>query len=342
MKSKLRYLLLILVCIGAYFVYRAYQVVYAPNVMGLKAPHYLYVAPDRSWSSLQMELDTLLSKPNEFYLLADFKGLKDKVKSGRYLIENGLSNNTLVNRLRAGIQEPIRLTLNMAYTLEQVAGQASRALQTDSLSILHYLEGPEVLADFGLERQDLLGLFMANTYEFYWNTSPKDFVRRMLSESEKFWQKRAQLVQSSGLNQWEILTLASIVESETARPDEMPKVARLYLNRLEKRKKLESDPTVIYAHQIAYPDTSIARVWLKHLSIESPYNTYKYAGLPPGPIRIPDPRSIDAVLNAEQHAYLFMCADPDRPGYHSFAQTYRQHQVNSAKYHRWATLNGIH
>lgn len=341
MKSKLLYLLLIIALIGGYFAYRAYQVVYAPNVSGLNEAHYLYIAPNRDWTDLQHELDTILTRPNEFYLLAEYKGLNGKVKSGRYLIENGLSNNTLVNRLRAGIQEPVRLTLNMAYTIPQVAGQAGRALHADSLTILNYLQGPEVRADFGIESQDLLGIFMANTYEFYWNASPKEFVQRMLKESEKFWQSRAELVQKSGLNQWEIITLASIVESETAKADEMPKVAGLYLNRLKRGIKLESDPTVIYAHRIAHPDTSIARVWLKYLSIDSPYNTYKYAGLPPGPIRIPDPRSIDAVLNAEHHSYVFMCADPDRPGYHNFAQSYRQHQINSAKYHRWASRNGI-
>jgi UPF0755 protein len=342
MKRKLLSLLLVFTLIAGYFAWRGYQIAFANNVSMAVSYYELFVAPKTTWEELKAELDSVLIRPEDFRLLAEWKDLPGNVKSGRYTIHHNLNNNTLVNRLRAGIQDPVLLTLNMARDLADVAGQAGKHLQADSLAFIKYLESEAVLSDFGLEPTDLPGIFLSNTYEFYWNTSPKDFVKRMLRESSRFWEKRATLLEQSGLSQAEVITLASIVESETAKADEMPKVAGLYLNRLEKGIKLQSDPTVIYAHQLANKDTVIRRVWNKYLSIDSPYNTYKYAGLPPGPIRIPDPRSIDAVLKAEKHSYIFMCADPDRPGYHAFARTNRQHNVNRAKYQRWANQNGIY
>lgn len=342
MKKILLYLLLILILIGAFVGYRAYQIIYAPNVINPDFESaYIYVHPEDDLASLMPRLEKYLQEPEDFTKLAAYKDLNSKLKPGRYALESGMSNNVLVNRLRAGIQEPVRVIINMAYDLAGIAGQAARYLQPDSTKFLDYLRGPQVLEDFNISAKELPGFFLANTYEFYWNTDPKGFVKRMLQESTRFWEARAAQLEASSLNRSEIIILASIVESETAKADEMPKVAGLYLNRLRRNMKLQSDPTLIYILKQSHPDTVIRRVYNRDKLLESPYNTYKHVGLPPGPIRIPDPRSIDAVLNADQHNYIFMCADPDRPGYHAFARSNAEHERNANRYRQWATENGI-
>lgn len=341
MKKTLLIIALIIGLIGAYIAYRAYTIIWGPNVRDFKSTTYFYVSPDESLKELIPRLDTILIDVESFALLAEAKKLDQSLKPGRYAIETGLNNNTLVNRFRAGIQEPVRVTVNMAMDLKGLAGQAARYLEPDSIAFLQYLEGEEVLSDFDISRAELPGFFLANTYEFYWNTSPQKFVQRMLQESERFWNKRQDLLQRSALNRSEILCLASIVESETSKTSEMRKVAGLYINRLQKGIKLQSDPTVIFALKQEDPGLVVRRVYTKDLSIDSPYNTYKYTGLPPGPIRIPDPRSIDAVLNADKHDFIYMCADPERPGYHAFARTLRQHNINGEKYRAWADQAGI-
>lgn len=342
MKKILFIILALLILIGAILAYQMYRLAYAPNVRDFGKTEYIFIEAHESLDEVSERLDSLLIDRRSFELLASMKDLDKSLKPGRYALEPGMTNNTLVNRLRAGIQEPVQLTINMALNLPGLAGQAAQYLEPDSLEFLQYLEGEAILEDFNIRRQEVPGFFLANTYEFYWNTSPKAFVRRMLQESERFWQKRQGLLQACPLNRHQVITLASIVESETSMTDEMPRVAGLYLNRLEKGIKLQSDPTVIYALKEKDPDLVVRRVYTKNLSIDSPYNTYKYKGLPPGPIRIPDPRSIDAVLKAEEHDYLYMCADPDRPGYHAFARSLRQHNINGAKYRRWANQQGIY
>lgn len=342
MKKVLLSVLIVILLIGAYLGYRAYEVIYAPNISSLDDElAYVYVHPEDQLDSLMFRLEPFLKDPEGFRALAEYKNLAATLKPGRYAIEPGLTNNVLINRLRAGIQEPVRVVINMAYDLRGLAGQAGRYLQPDSIEFLEYLQGTQVLEDFNIEAQELPGYFLANTYEFYWNTDPKGFVKRMLQESNRFWENRASLLEASSLNRSEVLTLASIVESETAKIDEMPTVAGLYLNRLQANMKLQSDPTLIYLIKQSHPDTVIRRVYNRDKLMDSPYNTYMYEGLPPGPIRIPDPRSIDAVLKADRHNYIFMCADPERPGYHAFARTNAEHERNANRYRRWATENGI-
>jgi len=325
---------------GGFFAWRAYQFTFQSNVVESEEPYVIIVNQGETFDELLQDLDSILVNKSSFVFLAEYKELPLKLKPGRYSISPGMNNNSLVNMFRAGLQSPVRLTINLAYDLPKVAGQAAKALEADSLSILQYLESEEVLADFNISRQELEAYFLANTYEFYWNTSPKGFVERMQRESERFWAKRAALLEASPLAKEEIITLASIVESETAKPSEMPIVAGVYLNRLRQGVRLQSDPTVIYAWKQIYGDTTFYRVLNRHKKVDSPYNTYIYDGLPPGPLRIPDPRTIDAVLEAEKHNYLFMCADPDRLGYHVFAQTNRQHEINSARYRAWLDKMG--
>ncbi len=341
MKRILLISLALILLLGAFLAYRLYRVVYAPNVHDKGQTHYILVNPGDNYEELLSKLDTFLINPDEFALLAEAKKLPQSVKPGRYALEAEMNNNTLVNRLRAGIQEPVQVTLNMVVDLPGIAGQASQILYFDSLDLLNYLRSKEVLADFKVTREELPGFFLANTYEFYWNTSPRNFVARMLRESNNYWAQRQNKLKNHQLKKQEIIILASIVESETAKPSEMPRVAGLYLNRLKQGIKLQSDPTVIYAMKQEDPNLDVKRLYYKDLQIDSKYNTYINNGLPPGPIRIPDPRSIDAVLDAEYHNFIYMCADPDRPGYHAFAKTLRQHNVNKAKYHRWADQQGI-
>lgn len=342
MKKIFFSLILIAALGGAYLGYKAYRTIYAPNISQLRSEtSYLFVHPNENLEAVMTRLKEHLIDPDGFLLVAHYKNLDLNLKPGRYALESGMSNNTLVNRLRAGIQEPVRVIINMAYDLRGLAGQAGRYLQPDSTEFLDYLQSSAVLEDFKVNAADLPGYFLANTYEFYWNTDPKSFVKRMLKESARFWESRALFLEESNLSRTEIITLASIVESETAKADEMPKVAGLYLNRLRLNMKLQSDPTLIFILKQSHPDTVIKRVYNRDKRLESPYNTYKYLGLPPGPIRIPDPRSIDAVLQADKHNYIFMCADPDRPGYHAFARSNAEHQRNANRYQRWATENGI-
>jgi len=306
---------------GGFFAWRAYQFTFQSNVVESEEPYVIIVNQGETFDELLQDLDSILVNKSSFVFLAEYKELPLKLKPGRYSISPGMNNNSLVNMFRAGLQSPVRLTINLAYDLPKVAGQAAKKKKKK-------------------KKQELEAYFLANTYEFYWNTSPKGFVERMQRESERFWAKRAALLEASPLAKEEIITLASIVESETAKPSEMPIVAGVYLNRLRQGVRLQSDPTVIYAWKQIYGDTTFYRVLNRHKKVDSPYNTYIYDGLPPGPLRIPDPRTIDAVLEAEKHNYLFMCADPDRLGYHVFAQTNRQHEINSARYRAWLDKMG--
>jgi UPF0755 protein len=253
-----------------------------------------------------------------------------------------MSNNEMINMLRAGLQTPVQLTLNSVESVADVSGQAGAMLMVDSASLFNSLVDADFLAENDLNYATIRKIIIPNTYEFYWTTDAEGFRDRMLREYNAFWNNsRNQKATALGLNQLQVSTLASIVQKETARGDEMPVVAGLYLNRLRKNMKLQSDPTVIYAKQLKEGDVEIRRVLYEDLKIDSPYNTYMYAGLPPAPITIPTIQAIDAVLNPQKHNYIFMCADPENPGYHSFAATSRDHEKNRKKYIKWLNEQGI-
>jgi UPF0755 protein len=243
-----------------------------------------------------------------------------------------LNNNELVNLLRSGKQTPIKLTFNNVRTKEQFAGKISTQIEADSLSILQYITDTIFLNKLQLTSDNVACLFIPNTYEFYWNTSVESFVNRMVKEYSIFWnESRKKKAERLKLNYYQVAVLASIVEKEqNIKKDERPDIAGLYLNRIKKRMKLESDPTLIFA----LGNFSIKRVLNKDKKVDSPYNTYMHKGLPPGPICIPSINSIDAVLNASSHKYIFMCAKEDFSGYHNFAKTYRQHLRNARKYQK--------
>ncbi len=289
-----------------------------------------------------LEANDVLKNIRTFKWVAEKKNYSQLVKPGRYVLEGGMTNNELVNKLRAGDQDPLMLTLHDISGIHQLAGTLGSKLEPDSTTFLNLFKADDALSAFGVNSNTVTAYFLPNTYEVWWDTSPAAFLQRMHKEFHKFWtEERMAKAKKLGLTPIEVVTLASIVEKETVKGDEKPVVAGLYLNRLERGMRLESDPTVIYGIRRDNPNMQIYRVYNKHLAYDSPYNTYRNTGLPPGPIKIPALSSIDAVLNHKEHNYIFMAADPERPGYHNFATTLRQHIVNANKYRRWASEAGI-
>lgn len=277
-----------------------------------------------------------------FDWVAEKKNYPKLIKAGRYELRGYMTNNELVNQLRAGDQQPLHLTLNNISGIYQLAGVLGKKLEADSISFLNLFRSEESLSAFGVNPHSLTAYFLPNTYEVWWNTSPAAFLKRMRKEFDAYWtEERMEKARQLGLTPIEVVTLASIVESETVKQNEQPRVAGLYLNRLRINMRLQSDPTVIYAIKVDQPQVQIKRVLNRHLKYDSRFNTYIYSGLPPGPIRIPELSAIDAVLNHEEHSYLYMAADPARPGYHNFASNLRQHNINARKYQNWANRAGL-
>jgi UPF0755 protein len=328
------------ILVGFSIAYGAYKKVYQTNVSLNEEQIELYLPTHSSYDDLLSIIDTSswLIDHSSFQWVASIKNLKNHIHPGRYIITDGLSNNDLVNLLRSGNQTPVNITFQRFFYLSDLAGHLSYRLEPDSISFASYFISDSVIASTGLARQTAISLYLPNTYEFYWNTSPQQFVLRMQREYESFWNEERRLkAEKAGLSEIEVSILASIVESETKNIDEMPSVAGLYLNRLKKGMKLQSDPTV----KFALGDPTKQRIYTNDLKVNSPYNTYLNEGLPPGPILMPSIQSIESVLNAKDHNYIYMCAKPDYSGYHNFAKTYNQHLSNRKKYQRFLRKEGI-
>ena len=262
----------------------------------------------------------------------------ESIKSGRYRLESGASNNDLVNILRSGSQAPINLTFNNTRTLEEFAGKIGRQIEADSVSILNFLQDEANLKPYGFKSKTVIGLFIPNSYQVYWNMSPKAFTDRMYKEYVKFWNvDRMKKARELNLTPIEVSTLASIVDEETIKNDEKARVAGVYVNRLRRGIKLDADPTL----KFAWGDFSMRRVLNKHKRIKSPYNTYKNAGLPPGPIRQASVTGLNSVLDCEKHKYIYFCASPKFNGYHVFARSLREHNKNASKYQRALNVQRI-
>ena len=273
----------------------------------------------------------ILKSYSSFELVANVLKYKESgVRSGRYIIKPNMSSFALVRMLRAGFQTPVKLTFNNVRTIQELAGKISRYIEPDSQELLKVLLDSAYLSEMGFNEYNVLTMFIPNTYEFFWNTTPDKLFRRMKSEHDKFWQSpdRQAKLKSLGLDQKEVYTLASIVEKETLVSSEKSTISSVYLNRLRAGQRLQADPTVVFASG----DYSLNRIYEKHTQIRSPYNTYRNTGLPPGPIFMPDVSTIDAVLNTKDTDYMFFCAVGDGSGRHSFAETFRQHVENANKY----------
>ena len=278
-----------------------------------------------------LEKQKLLENKKAFIWVSKKKNYPASIKPGHYSLSKGMATNNLVNMLKAGNQSTVEVTFNQLRFMPELAGKVAHYLQPDSVELLNYLTDSAVIRKAGFNRYSFHALFIPNTYRFYWTTTPAEFLSRMEKEYKNFWNaERRTQAKAIGLTPEEVITLASIVQEETIQSDEKPVVAGLYLNRLKRGMLLQADPTIRYA----IGDFSVHRILNKYLTTNSPFNTYKYKGLPPGPINFPERSSIEAVLHADHNNYYYMCAKDDFSGYHNFARTLSQHNINAEKYRR--------
>ena len=330
-------IVLIVAAFGLYFTYIFYRVFFLPNTTFENRTSYIFISTGSDIDALLIELAPLIKSTDDFRLAAEKKGYASRIRAGKYALDKGMSNNDMINRLR-GKSLPVRVTFNNQERLEDLAGRLAQQLEADSLAFLTQMRDADFLIKNGFDQATALAMYIPNTYEFFWNTSPQYFQKRMLKQYEYFWTpNRRNAAQIQGLTPNEVITLASIVQKESLKKDERPLIAKVYLNRLKKKMRLQADPTVVYALKKEQDDFSlvIRRVLKKDLKIKSPYNTYRTRGLPPGPIAMPDISAIDAVLFPAPHNYLYFVADPNKPGYHDFSKSLREHNRKARKYYRW-------
>ena len=299
----------------------------------------VYVPTGASFTQLMDSLrrHEVLRNETAFARMARRHGLDTALKAGRYELKEGVSYVRTVRMLRLGWQVPVRVTFNNIRTPDRLAGVLARKLEPDSAAWLAALTSDSLARVYGLTPQTILTLCIPNTYEFFWNTSPDTFLQRMRQESDKFWTSRDATLSRSGLTRQQAYILASIVYEETTRKNEMPRVAGVYVNRLKRGMPLQADPTVKYA----VGDFALRRVLNRHLEVDSPYNTYKYPGLPPGPICMPSIDALDGVVDFENHDYLYFCAKDDLSGAHAFARPLAEHNRNAQAYARALNRRGI-
>ncbi|MEZ4853812.1 endolytic transglycosylase MltG [Flavobacterium sp.] len=330
------------VVIAAIITYTIYNKAFSPNTTFVQNEVYVYIPTNASFEQVKEEISPFVKDMDKFEFVAKQRQYTTNVKSGRFLFKKDMHSYSLVQALRQNL--PVRVSFNNQETVAQLAGRIANQLEPDSLALYNAFSNPELLADNNLDTENNLSLFIPNSYEFFWNTSAEKIAQKLAKEHRKFWtDARLQKAKNLNLTPQEISILASIVQKETAKVSERPRVAGVYLNRMETGMPLQADPTIIYAikRESGNFNQVIKRVLKADLTINSPYNTYLNAGLPPGPIAMPDISSIDAVLNAEKHDYLYFCATPDKPGYHAFASNYNQHLVNARKYANWVNKLGI-
>ena len=321
-----------------YYGYTLYERVMKGNVADEAI---IYVPTGSDYGDLMDTLNAhhLLKDQDDFEWVAGKMSLEGAVKPGRYHVKPGMSNRVLVNMFRGGLQEPVMVHINKKRTKEDFADYISTKLELNRDTLLTLLNDSAYLDQFGVTPETAFTLFISDSYEFWWNTDARAFMKRMKEEHDAYWtDERVALAKHWGLTPQEAVILASIVEEETAMDDEKPKVARVYLNRLERHWPLQADPTVKYA----LGDFGLKRILYAHLEVESPYNTYKIQGLPPGPICIPFKSSLEAVLHPADHDYMFMCAKDDFSGYHNFARTQAEHERNRQRYIRALNERNIH
>lgn len=324
---------ILLLILGAAFLvgYYFYRLVFGPVLDMKKESVAFYV--HTGWNGDNV-FDALVSmnivkKPEALKWVMQRKNYDGMlVVPGKYTLKKGINANDLINHLRAGNgEEEVKIVLNYARTLQELAGKVSANIEADSISVLDKLTDPEIIRKYGFSQETFKAMFLPDTYYTEWDTDADEFLERMAGEYKKFWtEERIQKAKNKGLSQSQVSTLASIVQAEQqSYPEERAAIAGLYLNRLRIGMRLQSDPTVVYA----VGDFNINRVLTKHLSVPSPYNTYMHSGLPPGPINIPTKQAIDAVLNSEDNEYLYMCAKADFSGYHAFAKSHTEHMKNA-------------
>lgn len=342
-KKILLAIVIIGLVVAAFFANFVYKAMLKPNTAFNNERAYIYVPTKANYQDVRNQLQPLLVDIESFDDLAEQKKYTTNIKAGRFEIKKGMTNNDIINSIRSN-NLPIKVSFNNQNTLEKLAGRISKDIEADSISLLKAMKDSTFLADNNFKTETALGMYLPNSYEFFWNTSAEAFRARMLKEYKRFWtDAKIKKAHNFGLSQDQVLTLASIVYEESKQASEQPRIAGVYMNRIRIGMPLQADPTLKFAaYQLPkYKNTVIKRVLNKHKDIDSPYNTYKNRGLPPGLIAMPDISAINAVLNYEKHKYLYFAADAKRFGYHKFAKTLAQHNVNAREYQRYLSSQGI-
>lgn len=338
MKANKRIVVFLVVSVlGISFAYYAYQIVYTPNILVQMDSKLLVVDEKDSFKDLQAKLHKgrYVNDLISFSFLAKLTGYANQLKAGRYVLRSNMTNLEALRVLRAGKQEPVKITFNNVRLVKDLAERITRNLgmtpQEFEAAVIKFTMNNRD----GFTKDNVLAMFIPNTYEVYYNISPDALVNRMHDEYAHFWNtERVEQAKKVGLTPMEVSILASIVQAESIRKSEAPVIASLYLNRLRKGIALQADPTLVFA----VGDFSLKRVLNGHKEIDSPYNTYKYPGLPPGPINMPEIHSIDAVLNYTPTDYYYMCAKEDFSGMHNFTNSYEEHMRNAARYQKALTI----
>ncbi len=337
-KKTISIVLLTLALILGAAAFHYYNTLFSANV-NKDADEYLFIPTGASFEDVVtiVKVNNIIRNDETFAWVAEKMKYKN-IKPGKYKIEPGMSNVELIRMLRAGRQEPVKLQFQNIRLKKEFAGYIGRQLEVDSTQLLSMLDSMDLLRTMGFDEDNIFCMFIPNTYEFYWNTSAEKFVNKMHDEYQRFWNdERKAKAKKIGLSPVEVSILASITDQEALVNAELKRVAGVYMNRLNRGMKLEADPTVIFA----IGDFNIKRVLNRMLQFDSPYNTYKYNGLPPGPICMPSVAAIDAVLSYEQHNYIYFCAKEDFSGYHNFASNLADHQANARKFQQALTKRRI-
>ncbi len=315
-----------------------YQVFFSPNTLiDLETNYMLKIPSNATYKNVVDDLfeKAVINDALSFGFVAKVLGYQEAVKPGLYTVKPRMSNLDLVRMLRSGNQTPVRITFNNVRTKEDLAEKITASLEVSQEQFLAMIKDSVMIRKFDFEEETILAMFIPNTYEVWWNIAPDALFDRMYKEYQSFWtEERKQKAQALGFSQKEVSTLASIVQAESQQKvDERPIIAGLYINRINLGMPLQADPTLVFASG----NFELKRVLNVHKEIESPYNTYLNVGLPPGPINLPDIKSLDAVLNPDDNSYLYMCAKADFSGYHAFASTLSEHNANARRLH--AALN---
>jgi UPF0755 protein len=308
--------------------YQLYHYLFNPNI---HTPGSIIIPLNATYEQVidSLKKHNIIINYDAFDWVASRKKYASSIKPGKYLLDKGLNTNQILNMLKSGNQEPVQVTFNNLRFIEELAGDISKYIEPDSLELITKFKDPEVQEKFGFNENTFHCMFIPNTYEFYWTTTADQFLERMWMEYKRFWNEdRRNKAAALGLTPEEVMTVASIVQEESNKKDEKPIIAGLYLNRIRRGMFLQADPTVKFALR----NFRIKRVLNSHLAVDSPFNTYKYAGLPPGPINFPEISSIESVLNAAKTSYIYMCARQDFSGYHNFAVSLAAHNANARKY----------
>jgi UPF0755 protein len=335
--SKRLIIFLVVAILGISFVFYAYQILYTPNILVEKNDTIIIIRKGDDFNAVQKQLHEgrMVNDLISFSFLAKLMKYTTNVKEGRFVLRKNMTNLEAIRTLRSGDQKPVNITFNNVRLISELSEKITRNLAVTPTEFEAALIQFAKSNPHGFNADNVISMFIPNTYEVYYNVSSSGLIEKMHEEYQKFWNaERKEKAKKLGLSQFEVSTLASIVQAESVREDEAPLIASLYINRLKKGMPLQADPTLVFAAK----DFTLKRVLNEHKQIDSPFNTYMYAGLPPGPINMPTITSIDAVLDHAETDYLYMCAKEDFSGRHNFTSNYQQHMRNAQKYQRALTI----